>query len=222
METFIETTRRGHTYPYQIFNGKKYHKYSHERYFSRHDVRLHRAVWEYYNGPIPEGYDVHHKDGNAENNDISNLEVISTTEHAKLHAEQHRNDPECMAKLRANMAKANKAACEWHRSPEGREWHRKHAREQGPRKEYERTCICCGKTYTTKNPNSKFCSLKCNAKNRRDSGVDNITKVCPVCGKEFSTNRYSGTNACSKSCGAKYQWALRRQAGGGAYLKKWD
>lgn len=48
---------------------------------------LHRMVWEKYYGPIPEGYNVHHIDGNKKNNDISNLELISHSDHASLHGQ---------------------------------------------------------------------------------------------------------------------------------------
>lgn len=46
---------------------------------------LHRYIWEKYNGPIPEGYVIHHKDHNKLNNDISNLEMISDREHRLEH-----------------------------------------------------------------------------------------------------------------------------------------
>lgn len=44
----------------------------------------HRIVWENYNGKIPKGYVVHHKDGNRQNNDINNLELLSKLDHDKL------------------------------------------------------------------------------------------------------------------------------------------
>ena len=47
-----------------------------ERYYSRNNYRMHRFVWEHYNGKIPDGYDVHHKDGNTHNNSIENLEIV--------------------------------------------------------------------------------------------------------------------------------------------------
>ena len=37
----------------------------------------HRIVYEKHHGPIPSGYDVHHRDGDKLNNDISNLELLS-------------------------------------------------------------------------------------------------------------------------------------------------
>ena len=42
----------------QRFNGVSY--YLCGKYFQRRGVRLHRMVWEYHNGKIPQGYHVHH------------------------------------------------------------------------------------------------------------------------------------------------------------------
>lgn len=47
---------------------------------------LHRYVWELYNGPIPEGFAVHHKNGNKNCNCICNLELVSYSEHSHYHA----------------------------------------------------------------------------------------------------------------------------------------
>jgi len=38
---------------------------------------------------LKEGYDVHHKDENKLNNDISNLEILSRAEHTSLHNNKH-------------------------------------------------------------------------------------------------------------------------------------
>lgn len=49
-------------------------------------VRLHRYFWEFYNGPIPEGYDVHHKNENKKCNCIANLFLAQHgAEHQALH-----------------------------------------------------------------------------------------------------------------------------------------
>ena len=46
---------------------------------------LHRLIYEKYCGPIPNGYVVHHIDGNKQNNEISNLVLLSRNEHHQLH-----------------------------------------------------------------------------------------------------------------------------------------
>ena len=66
------------------FNGIEF--YRHGNYFDNNKYGLlHRYIYSYYNGKIPEGYDIHHKDENKMNNDISNLILLTRSEHMKLH-----------------------------------------------------------------------------------------------------------------------------------------
>lgn len=44
---------------------------------------VHRVVWEAFNGPIPEGYDIDHIDGNPHNNALNNLQAITHQENLK-------------------------------------------------------------------------------------------------------------------------------------------
>ena len=64
----------------QAFNGEVF--YLCGGYFQHKGKRLHRAVWEYFHGPIPKGYHIHHMDGNRANNNIENL-ACSSTQHMK-------------------------------------------------------------------------------------------------------------------------------------------
>jgi ribonucleotide reductase alpha subunit len=52
----------------------------------------HRLVYEAYYGKIPDGYDIHHIDGNTYNNDVNNLECLSHEDHAKLTALEQPNN----------------------------------------------------------------------------------------------------------------------------------
>ncbi len=45
----------------------------------------HHYVWEKHNGAIPEGYHIHHIDGNKLNNKIENLEIMTESKHHKHH-----------------------------------------------------------------------------------------------------------------------------------------
>ena len=45
----------------------------------------HVYIWVLHFGDVPEGYVVHHKDGNPHNNDISNLEIMQRAEHSRMH-----------------------------------------------------------------------------------------------------------------------------------------
>lgn len=125
MEAITRTDERGRTLYVQVFNGKEYKLYAGERYFSRGTKRLHREVWKFYNGQIPKGYHVHHKDENTWNNDISNLELVEMHAHLRHHAEEQSRDNELLAWRRENIAKASQLAVEWHKSEEGRKWHSK-------------------------------------------------------------------------------------------------
>ena len=65
---------------YTCYDGKYY------RGFKDGKIRiLNRDVWIAHYGAIPKGYDIHHKDENKYNNDISNLQCITRSEHTKLH-----------------------------------------------------------------------------------------------------------------------------------------
>lgn len=46
---------------------------------------VHRLVWETFVGPITEGYDVHHKNGNKKDNRLENLCLIELHRHRKMH-----------------------------------------------------------------------------------------------------------------------------------------
>lgn len=49
------------------------------------DQLVHRLVYEHFNGSIPNGYVIHHKDGNKLNNRIENLQLMSSKEHRVEH-----------------------------------------------------------------------------------------------------------------------------------------
>lgn len=50
--------------------------------------RIHRLVAETFISPIPRGFHVHHKDGNRQNNDVNNLEIL----HPQMHCYETRKD----------------------------------------------------------------------------------------------------------------------------------
>jgi hypothetical protein len=55
-------------------------------YVDGKEVLEHRHVWEKHNGPIPKGYEIHHKNGIKTDNEIDNLQMLTCSEHAKLHS----------------------------------------------------------------------------------------------------------------------------------------
>jgi hypothetical protein len=49
-------------------------------------IRIHVLVWERANGQKPKGFDIHHKDFNKGNYAFSNLELLTHSDHQKIHA----------------------------------------------------------------------------------------------------------------------------------------
>jgi len=74
--------------PFIIWNGEKYtpRKDGYYRRTTRGRSYLHQDVWEFHNGPIPDGHDIHHVDEDKSNNAISNLEILTCEDHGKLHS----------------------------------------------------------------------------------------------------------------------------------------
>lgn len=72
----------------QLYDGKKF-TLRNNRYFSLSNgdrCLMHRYVWQKEKGIIPNGYDIHHIDGNRSNNNITNLECISKAEHTRKYS----------------------------------------------------------------------------------------------------------------------------------------
>lgn len=206
-----------------IFNGTRFRRYPEsERWANRvyytpgvADKQkgiqaLHQEVWKATHGPIPDGFHIHHRDHNPLNNDLSNLECISALEHHHHHGasqdtKERLASPEWLAHL-VNIRELTKS---WHGSPEGLEWHRKHGFEVAARQPIlAGTCEQCGNAFLSKRP-ERFCSNKCKSAARRDSGVDNESRTCGLCGKPFEVNKYARKNYCSRSCASKVGRARR-------------
>lgn len=69
---------------HQKFDGVVYTKVKDGHYFANRSV--HRDIWQYYHGEIPQKCAVHHIDFDKANNQIENLQCLTPTEHRKAHA----------------------------------------------------------------------------------------------------------------------------------------
>jgi len=68
------------------FNNKPFYFHELSGYYVADDgQRMNIAVWEFYNGKVPKGYVVHHKDEDKGNNEIDNLELLEWGEHTRQH-----------------------------------------------------------------------------------------------------------------------------------------
>lgn len=91
-------TREGQLF----FKGKKYSVEKSTGYYvsTTDKKRLHVAMWEDVNGPVPDGYIIHHIDWNKTHNYIENLTCVTQEEHNLIH-----NRPSDLSKLTSEQKK---------------------------------------------------------------------------------------------------------------------
>ena len=73
--------------PFIMWNNQKYTRRKNGYYARTKAGRryLHLEIWEQANGSIPDGYEIHHADGDKTNNTLGNLELLTASEHGKRH-----------------------------------------------------------------------------------------------------------------------------------------
>lgn len=144
----------------------------------------HRWVWMQHHGKIPEGFHIHHKDGNKSNNSIENLQLMGESQHKRLHWKEN---------------KVNSYAIEWHKSEDGRSWHRENWEIYWKNKEpFSCKCLACGKLIHAKSVvKPKYCGWKC-----RKEAVT-VDRECQDCHKAFRIVRSSPQKYCSSRCSYK-------------------
>ena len=196
-------------WPIQEFNGVKYYRKPGGHYksdYRKHGGRyMHQVVWEFYNGAIPEGMCVHHKDHDSTNNVIENLALLTVAEHAQHHI-RDRSERDSGWYL-PGLAKAREAAAQWRKefaqTLEGKEQLSKQGVASWENRDsLEYTCTHCGGRFLRFRGTNKrgYCSPSCQTAARVASGVDDETRRCAVCGNDFRVNRYAPTKTCSKDC----------------------
>ena len=192
------------------YNGRKYNSLPDGKisghYFKSRGLLLHREIWKDSVGEIPDGFQIHHVDGDKHNNSVENLECLSFVDHRKRHRGQ------CSDAQRASLEKIRPLTKEWHASAEGREWHRVHGIEvMKNRKPITHKCENCGNDFEDISHHARFCSNACKSAWRRRSGVDNVKKDCVICGTGFSSNKYSKITTCSYKCRATLGYSNRQK-----------
>ena len=107
-------------------------------------IKYHKYIWESVNGPIPSGYEIHHKDENKLNNSLDNLECLTKSDHACRHS-----DKLIKFNSKSYKEKYTTKICEW------------------CKKEFEQR-ISISRKALKKNPNKKdFCSNGCTSKHTK-------------------------------------------------------
>lgn len=205
------------------YAGKTYRRYpnsnnsSDQDYFRRSRSNnvpeyLHQRVYRDHYGEIQPGFHVHHVDGNPGNNQPENLVCISVGEHMRAHWTPERRanhvcstpwTPERLAKNKEHCARIRPLTKAWHASEEGRAMHRQiGALGYKNFVPITKQCQHCGCDFQTRKSGHQdlFCSNACKSAWRRASGVDDETRVCVICGKDFVANKYTKIRTCSLSC----------------------
>jgi len=155
----------------QEFGGKRFYRCG--AYFQNKGVRLHREVWEFHNGKIPEASHIHHLDGDRSNNAPQNLECLSVLAHL---GERHGEDS--AERGRGALEDARKLAAVWHGSSAGRQWHSEHfERHIRPVMDRRVSAVCeqCGAEYmvsAARVAQGRFCGGNCRASALRKRRAD--------------------------------------------------
>jgi hypothetical protein len=160
------------------WGGKKWHRYNGGHYTTM--VRLHREIWESTNGPIPEGFHVHHVNRNKGDNRLENLELLTHSEHSAEHGNE---------KLALHRAVALKNAF------------KARLRYSAIRHKRKLKCVVCSCIYHSgaKTP-SRFCSMAC-IDISRSGAFGGERRVCEFCATPYEAKKRV-QRFCSRECNA--------------------
>ena len=84
---------------------------------------------------------------------------------------------------------------------------------------FKSRCLVCGKSYTRKSKNHKYCSKKCRRRNEWDKekikrlhNRKEIIRICEYCQKRFTTSLWHpNAKFCSQKCRSRYYRVHNRE-----------
>lgn len=188
---------------YRTYFGKRFYKNSKGYWHNPMPIHAHRWVWINHHGAIPEKMDIHHIDGNKDNNEIENLEMISRSDHLKRHWQEGRFD---LDQRRKQLAEART----WLRTPEGRKTQSQNTKNSWEKRkleppQWEIQCKGCGTNFKTRQKWAKWCNQACFRKWKWKNKISFVDKKCWICGNVFFNHKFSRVRTCGKECGIKLQ-----------------
>ena len=200
------------------WDGYVWHRYGSQTHYSR-KIRLHRAVWEAANGRIADGYQVHHINEDPSDNRLENLELLSHSEHSRIHMPQKISAEGRARGGRAAMAAMARKRLENLKKPLtcarcgvgffsaafrptaycSRECIE--AVRSGAFTGERRMCARCGAAYDATKRVQLYCSKKCNTRAVADRAGERQMRavMCDQCKREFSSKR-SNARFCCHDC----------------------
>lgn len=164
---------------------------------------LHVAIVEARDGEVPDGFHVHHVNGNPLDNDPANLIALTPKMHYQVHLKMGTFDDWRASGMSQHLERIRRDAARWHGSDEGLAWHAEHGRKSWEnRVATEKVCGECGKNYTTFFPKrSQVCSPACQQRLYRRTRRYAFGKTCPICKVEFRALRKTQVT-CGHQCAA--------------------
>ena len=189
---------------HQKFDGVVFHTDRSGHYVTA-STGIHRFVWQYYHGEIPDGYHIHHVDENKTNNAVENLQCMTKQDHQSLHNKQpFYEERVCRTcgKIFIVQKACQKLAMYCSKKCQSK---------------VNRICSLCGEEFlTTSYKPAEHCrssARKVSWEKRRAQNPirPSCQKRCPICGKSFVVKPgHEKTQCCSRSCGHKLQWQTRK------------
>ena len=178
---------------HQRFDGVTYHRDKSGHYSISNGI--HRAIWQYYCGEIPEGYDIHHGDFTASNNNFDNLQLLTKAEHRKIHNQNAKFGSQ--TKTCEYCGKTFVVTNFKHRfcsSACSANYYYKNNR-------VIKVCAVCGKEFPApKKSKAKCCSPACTSKLlQQNNPAPVVEKECIYCHQKFTTNNPNKIY-CSHNC----------------------
>lgn len=115
-------------------------------YTNRNGSLLHRSLWAKANGPVPDGYEVHHVNRKRWDNRLANLALLERGLHRRL-TWTERTDPDRFDSAARSQRTSDGLRAMW-----------------ANREPREVVCHICGSVYLSTGMRAKFCSDPCRKK----------------------------------------------------------
>lgn len=159
----------------QMFNGKRYGIHKANRYYKRtatingkkYTKKLHREVWEYHNGEIPQDKMIDHIDRDRHNNQIENLRLVDAK------GNRANISPEAKQIYKLNIEKYNSQNLGkwWQDNKKKKKQAEKLSKSWSAREKIKKQCMDCGEDFYAKHNVAKYCSKECRQESYFRKGI---------------------------------------------------